>query len=203
MNTLSSYERSRIIALLALICISFLFGCKAVSTGWPHDPETPEKVMDYIEKEDLVAYVTKDSDTIYVAQGFEEVIATDLEAKIEGDVWLLKEEDFGVKRPLKLLDWRKWNSNVYIEVEWTYLNGHDCQKKKKGQFVDFFDNNGVFQRSYRVPEDSHWCIKNEKKDGEEHVCRTRHQAIRGEFWTGKKGKGSKRIEDRHLSICKK
>lgn len=81
--------------------------------------------MDYIDKSDLLAYIEKSNDTIYVAQGYETLISHKLEAKVEGDIWLLKEEDFAVKRPLKLLDWRRWNSNVYIEVEWIYLNNHD------------------------------------------------------------------------------
>lgn len=60
----------------------------------------------------------------------------------------------------------------------------------------------MFERSYKVTEDSYWCTKNDKNDGIEHLSKTRYQAIRGEFWTGKRGSVRKKLEDRHLAICR-
>lgn len=203
MNPLTNHQKLIVaLLLIAPVILLFFVGCSATSSGFLHEPEYPEKVMNYIQQSDLLAYIEKNNDTIFVAEGYESLISQKLEAKIESDIWLLKDENFAVKRPLRLLDPRKWHPNVYIEVEWTYLNNHDCIKRKKGEFVNFYNNDGKFVRSYRITKDSYWCIKNNKNDGLEHACKTRYQAIRGEFWTGKKGTGRKKIEDRHLAICR-
>lgn len=102
---------------------------------------------DHIDASQLMAYVADDDPAIYVSKGFEEEVAAITAARIEGQVWFLK-EDNGQGRKKKELKPEDYYPRVSI-VKWTYLRGFRCEEKEAGTWINVVNKKGKFVRPSR------------------------------------------------------
>jgi len=154
---------------------------------------TSAEARDHIDASHLMAYVAEDDPAIYVSKGFEEQVATLTAARIEGQVWFLK-EDNGQGREKKELKPEDYYPRVSI-VKWTYLQGFRCEEKEAGTWINVLNKKGRFVRSYKTTEKASWCMSG---DGS---CKIILKEVTGEFWSRREGRGRKRTETRKLSAC--
>jgi len=150
-------------------------------------------ISEFIEPDQLLAYIVENEQVIYVANGAEQTVAEEMGAEIKGQTWYLK-EDNGAGREKKELKWADYHPRMII-VKWTYLRGFRCLEKEKGEWINVTDKRNRFIRSYQTTEKGWWCMR---EDG---ACKIILKEVTGDFWTKQEGKGTKRTETRKLSAC--
>ena len=157
--------------------------------------ERIEDIMDFVDPDQPLAYIVEGELTIYIARGYEEAVAKALDANIENGIWLLKEENFAVKREPKELKWEDWYPRLAI-IRWTYMRGFTCVEKPAGSWINITNKKNKFVRSYKTTEKDWWC---QREVGQS--CKVVNKLTPGDYYTKREGRGRKKFETRTLSAC--
>lgn len=113
----------------------------------------------------IMAYEIADEKNIYVAEKYLVEVQNKLSAKIEGDIWIYKnEKNEEVKRKQKKPEFDKYWPKLSIII-WTFVDGYTCEERDKGYLLPIHDfkkkkKNPVL--IYETEEKTNWCITNKK-----------------------------------------
>jgi hypothetical protein len=159
---------------------------------------SPIDMRELFPPSDVLAYVDGDDEIIYVAAGREKEVARRLDARIDGDVWILKEGDEEVRRQKQELDYDRWYPRVAI-VKWTYLRNMDCREIEAGTWMPVYrrrDGALRFHRSFQTTEKAWWCVTVRGR-----ACRVVFEDVSTDFFTKPEGEGRRIRETRRLTKC--
>jgi len=127
-------------------------------------PESEKEFLEeWLESNELMAYVMNDNNNIYVHDEAINDIQAALKATIENGVWLYQNSQGKIiqrnQKPLNLKDY----SNRAAIIKWSYARGYDCQERPKGFKLPIHqagDRNRKIIAAYETTEKENWCIDN-------------------------------------------
>lgn len=153
-------------------------------------------IEEAILPDELLAYVNIDDSVIYVTKGYEEEVAEDLGADVDGNIWHMKEDGALVARERKELEVQNFYNQVAI-VKWTYLKGFKCEQHPAGFWLNIYRRrSGRFYRSHKTTAAGRWCIY--RRAGR---CKLAVIEVEGEYWTRPRGRGRRKNEKHKLGAC--
>ena len=107
MVNIDSFVKKLITLFFCVSLIAVLYSCNKISEGAGGMFEGIEGELGFSDElcgSNLMAYITEDDSSIYVSEMFENEIRQTLDAKIEGDIWIYKNENGDLQqRPKKEL----------------------------------------------------------------------------------------------------
>lgn len=187
--------------------VQSLFGWRkapeeGVIVGLP-SPDVADELIDrFLPTENILAYTLVDDPFIYIAEGQEEVVASQLDAQVNGDVWLFQENGKEVKREKKVTDISIHDYMISM-VATTVLKGWRCEPLGAGSWVSFFSRkrgwNGWKYKvimQYKTTVDGHWCRMDNRRQ-----CQTVWNTYTGEYRRRRNGRWVTTRETHRLSSC--
>ena len=143
--------------LLLLSCANSTEGTGAVFEGL----EGELGFEDALCGDNLMAYVADGDSNLYVASVYELAVQELLNAEIENNVWIYKNEQGKVeRRPAKTLNIEEYWPKLST-INWTYVNGYTCEKRKAGFALPVHDVKKKKKQAkiiYETEEDESWCM---------------------------------------------
>ena len=162
----------------------------------PKDVDEKEQfdITKFINPDQPLAYIAEDDPFIYVAKGYEQEVAKELGAEVNGDTWKLQEEKFLKKRKLKELKWEDYHPRVAIII-WTYMKGFKCKEIPAGTWLNVTSKKNKFLRSYKTPQKDWWCLREKGQR-----CKIVIKKITGDFLYQTQRKREKESRNKALVI---
>lgn len=163
--------RSRFFSIgVALVFGSLLAGCityediDSLGVASLNTPQSEKEFMEeWIESNELMAYVMNEDNNIYVDDEAVPEIQESLKATIDNGVWQYQNADGQmIKRNQKPLNVKNYSNRIAI-VKWSFARGYDCQEKPKGYKLPIHqagDRNRKIVAAYETTEKGNWCIDN-------------------------------------------
>lgn len=132
-----------------------------------NEPESDIDFMeDWLEANELMAYVMNDDESIYIDDNSVEEIQNELKATIVDNTWSYKNENGDmIQRNQKPLNLKDYSSRVAI-VKWSYARGYDCQERPKGYKLPIHragDRNRKIIAAYETDAKGNWCIDDRRR----------------------------------------
>lgn len=164
-------DKSQSLSILVVFVIVTLFtGCATyedmdqLSVSSLNTPDSQKEFIDeWLETNELMAYVLNDDNNIYIQEEAIKDIKTALKATINSGVWQYQNSQGQlIKRNQKPLNLKEYSNRVAM-IKWSFARGYNCQEKPAGYMLPIHragDRNKKIIAAYETKEKGNWCIDN-------------------------------------------